>query len=290
MIDEDEVDLKEQPEDNRYTSKRICKRYHYWELQTRTRPGSSLPGGSWEEWNPFPDAPPTTGRHSLEGPGRSEIHSQMHHLPQDVTPWRVLGGGEIHSQMHHLSQDVTPWRVLGGGEIHSQMHHPPGSSLSGGSWDGVKSIPKCTKYHRTSLPGGEIHSQAHHIPQDVTPWRVLGGSEIHTQMHHLPQLLIMSSLIQAAMVLYTTVVNYYWWLYHAVKYDQGYHTRGLVIVTHNSINFLWEIWKQEWSVHIQFLLLYCSLYCFFSLIRAIKSTANDAHLKRLWKYMFSHHY
>ena len=26
-----------------------------------------------------------------------------------VTPWRVMGGGEIHSQAHHLPQDVTPW-------------------------------------------------------------------------------------------------------------------------------------------------------------------------------------
>ena len=43
MIDEDEVYLKEQPEDNRYIT--LC---HYWELQTRKHSGSSLPGGSWE--------------------------------------------------------------------------------------------------------------------------------------------------------------------------------------------------------------------------------------------------
>ena len=45
MIDEDEVDLKEQSEDTRYIKKIIQT---YWELQTRKRAGSSLPGGSSE--------------------------------------------------------------------------------------------------------------------------------------------------------------------------------------------------------------------------------------------------
>ena len=48
---------------------------------------SSLPGESWEGWNPYPGAPPTMSHHSLESPGRGEIHTQEHHLPWDCS-WR----------------------------------------------------------------------------------------------------------------------------------------------------------------------------------------------------------
>ena len=65
MIDEDEVDLKEQSEDTSYIRKIM-----------QTLP---LLGAADSE----------TGR--------------------VVTTRRVLGGGEIHSQAHHLPQDVTPW-------------------------------------------------------------------------------------------------------------------------------------------------------------------------------------
>ena len=36
---------------------------HCWELQTRKRTGSSIPGGSWEGWNPLSDTLPAIGRH-----------------------------------------------------------------------------------------------------------------------------------------------------------------------------------------------------------------------------------
>ena len=68
---------------------------------------------------------------------------------------------------------------------------------------------------------------------------------------------------------------------HSINYDQVYQARVLVIVT-NSTNFIWERWKQEWSVHIQELWLalrIATTFLFtllFSLIRAIKSTANDS--------------
>ena len=41
---------------------------HYRELQTRERARSSLPGGSWEGWNPYTGAPPTTGLLVVLGP------------------------------------------------------------------------------------------------------------------------------------------------------------------------------------------------------------------------------
>ena len=71
----------------------------------------------------------------------------------------------------------------------------------------------------------------------------------------LCMVLITSSLAHTALVLYTTIVNYYSWLHHSIDYDQWYHTRCLVIVTNNNTNtkiLLWERWKQEWSVHITF--------------------------------------
>ena len=54
-VDEDEVGLKEKPEEIRYIKirpeapERISNFCHYWELQTlKWAVGSSLPGGSWE--------------------------------------------------------------------------------------------------------------------------------------------------------------------------------------------------------------------------------------------------
>ena len=65
MIDEDEVDLKEQPEDTRYIKKII---------QTLPLLGAadSETGRVVTPWRVI---------------GGAEIHSQTHHLPHYVTPW-----------------------------------------------------------------------------------------------------------------------------------------------------------------------------------------------------------
>ena len=81
MIDDDEVGLKEKPEDTRYmyikkiTSKwdpkhRECGQtkdlipkviHYFWELHTRKWAGLSLSEGPGRGLNPYPGAPPTIG-------------------------------------------------------------------------------------------------------------------------------------------------------------------------------------------------------------------------------------
>ena len=69
MIDEDEVDLKEQPEDTWYINNIIKTLSLLGAADSETGREGPRRG-----CNPFPD-------------GGAEIHSQAHHLPQDVTPW-----------------------------------------------------------------------------------------------------------------------------------------------------------------------------------------------------------
>ena len=75
MIDEDEVGLKEKPEDTRYI-KHITSKYNpkHREYGQRTSNFAII---------------------VIADPERGRV----------VTPSRVLGGGEIHSQAHHLPRD-----------------------------------------------------------------------------------------------------------------------------------------------------------------------------------------
>ena len=149
---------------------------------------------------------------------------------------------------------ITHWRVMGG----------------------VKFIPRRTTYHRTSFPGFWVDGNKYILVQFLVGRisslqvvdNVISSTRSTGPLHHSSQLLFM-----------ITLFNQLW---------------SVVIITNNSTNFLIERWKQEWSVHIQELwLAFCNsenLYYFpahctvsFSLIRAIKITANDAHLKRLWR-------
>ena len=126
------------------TSKRWCQLCHYWELQTRKRQGRHSLDGPVRGWNPYPGAPPTTGRQSLD--------------------FEFMGTGTCMNCSNF--------------------------------W--------CTKFL----------------------W------------------LIMPSLVHAALVLFTTVVNYYSWLHHSINYNQGGQARGLVIVT-NSNNYERDESKNE---------------------------------------------
>ena len=82
---------------------------------------------------------------------------------------------------------VTPLRVLGGG----------------------KSIPRRTTYHRTSLPEFFVDGNTY-----------IYWSNICSTKSRLWRLLIMSSVVHAELVIYTTVVNYYSCLHYSINYDR----------------------------------------------------------------------
>ena len=78
MIDENEVGLKEKPEDTRYIYQK-----DYIKIRTEApgvRANDMIPNFA------------ITGNYRLE-------------TDQVVTRWRVLGGGEIKTQVHHLPRD-----------------------------------------------------------------------------------------------------------------------------------------------------------------------------------------
>ena len=72
---------------------------------------------------------------------------------------------------------------------------------------------------------------------------------------------------------------------------------SVVIITNNSINFLRERWKQEWSSHSgtlacilqqwECLLLSCSLHCFFFFDPSNQEHCQWCASKALWKYTCS---
>ena len=97
MIDEDEIGLKEKPEDIRYikilhqneirstvsVGKRLhSKLCHNRVLQTRKWAGSSLPGGAWKRVKSTPrarpGAPPTTGLLVVLSPRQIQCHYSHH--------------------------------------------------------------------------------------------------------------------------------------------------------------------------------------------------------------------